>query len=204
MAAAEGWRNVSVARAARDAGLDLGQARSRFPFRGMILARLGLMADEAALAGAPADGPSRERLFDMVMRRFDLLQQHRDGVLAVLAAMPGNPLLAMFLADATRRSMAWMLEGAGIEATGLRGGLRVQGMLAIWTYVTRAWRDDQSADLGGTMAALDKALERAEQVEAWFSSGGKTSADEPTATDLTEPALDVSVPDEPFASPPVM
>ena len=79
------------------------------------------------------------------------------------ANLPTHPGLALVLGLATQGSMAWMLEAAGVPATGWRGTLRVQGLTAVWLYTLRAWLADESADLSGTMAALDRALGRAEQ-----------------------------------------
>ena len=75
------------------------------------------------------------------MRRIDALQAHRAGVLALLRALPAEPPTALLLACATRRSMRWMLEAAGIPTRGVRGELRVKGLLAVWLWTIRAWRD---------------------------------------------------------------
>ena len=176
LAGREGWEAVSVAGAAREAGLALDEARVRFPGRPAILLKLGRIADRHALADAMETGEPRERLFDLLMRRFDVLQQHRDGVLALLRALPTRPGEALMLAAATRASMAWMLEAAGVSSRGITGALRLQGLGAVWLYTVRAWQKDDSADLSGTMAALDRALERAEQAAAWLSDGGRRDA----------------------------
>jgi ubiquinone biosynthesis protein COQ9 len=167
--AERGWRRLSVAEAARRADLPLDQARARFPVRAVVLLRFGLLADQAALALAPGEGPHRDRLFDLLMRRFDFVQKHRAGVLALLHALPTEPCVAALLAAANRRSMAWMLEGAGISARGPLGRLRARGLLLIWLAVVRAWRHDTTEDLSATMAALDRALTRAEQIEGWLA-----------------------------------
>jgi hypothetical protein len=176
LAATAGWHAVSPAAAAARGGLPLEQARARFPTRGAILMRFGRLADQFALTGAATDGPHRDRLFDIVMRRFDALQQHRPGIQAVLRALPAHPGLALGLGLATQASMAWMLEAAGISAAGLRGLLRTQGLTAVWLYTLRAWDRDDSTDLSGTMAALDRALTRAEQF------GDLLEGNTPTAT----------------------
>ena len=105
----------------------------------------------------------RDRLFDLLMRRIDALQAHRAGVLALLRALPADPPTALLLALATRRSMRWMLEAAGIPTRGIHGELRVKGLVAVWLWTVRAWRADDNEDLAATMAALDAALRRAEQ-----------------------------------------
>jgi len=168
LAAANGWAAVSAAAAARAANLPLEQARARFPCREAILLRFGSLADQSALTAALADGTPRDKLFDVLMRRFDALQLHRDGIRALLRALPADPATALLLAAATNGSMAWMLEGAGLSSTGLHGLLRTKGLVAVWLYALRAWDRDDSADLARTMSALDRALARAEEIGQWL------------------------------------
>jgi hypothetical protein len=186
-AARDGWAQISVAAAARDANLPLERARARFAGRDAILLRFGRLADEAALTGALIEGSPRDRLFDVLMRRFDALQAHRAGVTALLRALPANPPLALLLAAATQTSMAWMLEACGISAGGLRGLLRTKGLTAVWLYTARAWERDESTDLSSTMAALDRALARAERFGAWLEGGEAASSPKPFPED---PAAD--------------
>jgi hypothetical protein len=167
-AATSGWASVSVGSAARAAGLPLERARARFPTKFSILMRFGRLADQAALTGAADDGSPRDRLFDALMRRFDALQANREGVRALLRALPADPALALEMTVATQFSMGWMLEAAGIPGSGLRGMLRAKGLTAVWLYTLRAWDRDDSADLAGTMAALDRALTQAERFGGWL------------------------------------
>jgi ubiquinone biosynthesis protein COQ9 len=184
LAAEKGWRQVSVAAAARAAGLPLARARERFPGRASVLLRFGRLADQSALAEVPALGSVRDRLFDLLMRRVDMLQAHRTGVLALLRALPSEPPTALLLAVATRRSIRWMLEAAGVRTTGIRGELRVRGLLSVWLWAVRAWQRDESEDLAATMAALDTALRRAERAAEWLDArGGPNQAEEPPAED---------------------
>lgn len=167
-----GWAGMSLVRAAREAGIAPGAARRVVPGRGALLLRFGALADAHALRGAAAEGPERDRLFDIVMRRIDFLQAHRAGVLALLRALPTDPLAGAVLAAASLRSMAWLLDGAGIGAGGPAGGLRAAGLLAVWTWTVRAWQRDASEDLSATMAALDAALARAERAAGWLGPRG--------------------------------
>jgi ubiquinone biosynthesis protein COQ9 len=191
IAVTEGWGGATVVAAARDADAPLGDARARFPSRGAVLRRFGEMADQAALSSAITDGPIRDRLFDLLMRRFDVLQAHRDGVLALLRALPGDPPTAVALACATRRSMRWMLQAAGVPAAGLRGELQVRGLMAVWLWSVRAWERDGSADLSATMAALDTALIRAERVANWLHGRSASSVVPPTSGEEAFPAADI-------------
>lgn len=179
-----GWSGLSIVEAARGAGLPLDRARARFPGPGAVLMKFGLMADTAALAEPVTEPRARDRLFDLLMRRFDVLQQNRDGMLALLRALPADPGLSLALGAATLRSMGWMLEAAGISAAGLKGRLRANGLVGVWLYALRAWKDDDSADLAATMAAMDKALDQAERLS------GMLGLDTATTDGAAEYAMD--------------
>ena len=176
MGADAGWAKVSAAGAARRAGLDLVQARARFASRVHILRKVGEQADVAALTGALADGPVRDRLFDILLRRFDYLQAQRAGVVALLKYLPTDPPLALYLARASLGSMGWLLEGAGVPARGLRGQLATRGLLLVWAHGLRAWLRDETEDLSATMAAVDTALNRADALAARFCAPGPAAA----------------------------
>ena len=200
LAAAKGWHRISIAEAARDAGLALDRARERFPGRNALLLRFGRMADQAALAETPSEGTVRDRLFDLIMRRIDFLQQHRAGVLALFRALPTDPAVAMLLGCASRNSLAWLLDATGIPTGGIAGRLRVCGLMAVWLWTVRAWQKDEGLDLAHTMAALDTALSRAEGPASWLErpARGKAGAAGPTADPEPEATPDArfSPPDE--------
>ncbi len=191
LGAEAGWRKVSPAAAALRAGLDLAEARARFPACADILRTFGILADRHALHGALAEGSVRDRLFDTMLRRFDYLQAHRAGVVALLRFLPFAPPLAACLAHATVDSMGWLLESAGVRATGARGEVRKRGLALVWGYGVRAWLRDESADLAATMAAVDTALMKADALAARFSTAPH---DTPPAADLpsTEPPSEVA------------
>lgn len=194
-----GWRNVTVAAAARAGGLPMAEARERFPTKLCILTRFGRLADQAALIDVTEEGTTRDRLFDLLMRRFDVLQSNRAGVKALLRTLPGDPPTAALVACATRRSMKWMLQAAGVSTAGLRGELKIRGLIAVWLWGVRAWERDESEDLSGTMAAIDHALERAEQAVSWLHGPSRPKKPEPTAVEATEGGTE---PEPPSAEPP--
>ncbi len=182
-----GWADTSLVDAAREAGLDLARLRIRFPGKDALLLRFGTMADQAALAASQSEGSPRERLFDLLMARFDQLQQHRGGMLSLIAALRTDPATTLLLYGATLRSMRWMLDAAGIPTGGVTGVLRVHGLLAVWAYALRAWERDEGADLPATMAAVDRALDRAIQAEGMLP--GHRRPAEPEAPVVAAPAI---------------
>jgi len=192
LAGTQGWRSVTVAAAARAANLPLARARMRFPSKAAILLEFNRLADALTLEETPEEGTVRDRLFALLIRRFDALQAQRDGILAVSRALPFDPATALLLVCATRRSMRWMLQAAGVPTSGPIGELRVRGLIAVWLWAMRAWEKDESEDLTATMAALDTALSRAEQAAGWLTGRGavKMEAETPSDADLGEPATE--------------
>lgn len=185
--ARDGWWRVSVARAAREAGLDITRARRRMPNRAAFLLRFGALADQAALREAASGGTVQERLFDAIMRRLDVFQAYRAGLVVLLRALPTDPAAAALLSMASLNSMGWLLEAAGVSATGPLGLLRRKGLLAVWLWTLRAWLRDETADMAPTMAALDTALARAAQAARSLPGQNPPESDgpanDPTPTD---------------------
>jgi AcrR family transcriptional regulator len=169
IAARDGWRAAALARVAAEAEVGLPALYALFPSKPALLVGLLRRVDRTVLAGAtpaPSDGSPRDRLFDVVMRRFDALQAHRAGLAAIVTAGV-DPLGGLALIGPFRRSMAWMLEAAGIASDGWAGRLRVAGLAVVYARAFRVWLGDDSADLGKTMAALDGGLAQAER---WVSA----------------------------------
>ncbi len=202
LAGRSGWGAVSVAEAARSAGLDLARARERFPGRVAVLLRLGRMADQAALAQVPSEGSVRDRLFYLIMERIDALQDHRAGVLALLRRLPFEPGTALLLDGATRRSMRWLLEAAGVSTAGWRGEARVNGLYAVWLWAIRAWQSDETDDMSPTMSAVDAALQRAGRAAEWL--GGRTPASAAETSTRPEPGPDTGPPAPEAPPPPIL
>lgn len=166
LAGDSGWQAVSLAGVAAHAHVSLLDAYNAFPTRLALLAGLLAHTDRQVLEAGPADPEDRprDRLFEILMRRFDALAAERDGVATIVRALPGDPLTALMLAPGFAASMAWMLEAAGLATTGIVGSLRVKGLAVVYIATLRVWLDDDSMDMAKTMAALDRNLQRAESL----------------------------------------
>jgi AcrR family transcriptional regulator len=164
-AAAVGWRNVSMSAVAARAGLPLAAVLMAAPTRAHLVAKLFDRLDARMLDGVAAREEAdsvRDRLFEIAMKRFDAMNANREGLRAVVSgARCDPPALGVALCRGDR-SAAMMLSAAGVSPDGLLGYARIQGLKVVLACALRAWMDDDSADLAKTMAALDRALERAE------------------------------------------
>ena len=96
------------------------------------------------------------------------LRRHRTEPLlalglwaALLVAGTPYPGLALALNAMAVRSQSWMLEAAGIGASGPRGALRAQGAALMFGRVLNAWLDDEDEGADAAMAELDRGLSSA-------------------------------------------
>jgi AcrR family transcriptional regulator len=160
------FEDIGLAEVAGRAGLKLSQLRAEF---GSTLAIVGAHIkdiDRAVLAGGGGDmaeEPARERLFDVLMRRLEVLAPYKEAVRSLLRSARRNPGLALALNAMAVRSQQWMLEAAGIGASGPKGALRAQGAALMFARVLSVWFDDDEPGLDRTMAALGRGLASAER-----------------------------------------
>jgi AcrR family transcriptional regulator len=160
------WNEVTLEAIAERAGLNLSGLRAAYDGRVQILADFTRRIDERVLAAIDVDMAGeapRERLFDVLFSRFEALGSHRQAIRHLGEAARSDPLLALELNRMVVNSMGWMLNGAGITATGARATVQAQGLALVWARVMRVWLDDDDPGLARTMATLDTQLRRAER-----------------------------------------
>ncbi|MEI9803202.1 MAG: TetR/AcrR family transcriptional regulator [Pseudolabrys sp.] len=139
------FEEIGLAEVAGRAGIKLSELRSSF---GSTLAVLGAHIkdiDTIVLDGGDADmaeEPPRERLFDVLMRRIEALTPYKEAVRSIMRSARRNPGLALALNATAVRSQKWMLEAAGVGASGPRGALRAQGAALMFGRVLTVWLDD--------------------------------------------------------------
>jgi hypothetical protein len=179
-AAAGVWREVTLAK--------LAHAASR-PLSDFYGASLGEAVDcaEEAFDRAIADNMDaldptqsvRDRLFELIMRRFEAMEPHRAAVLAMEQGSDRDPTLLASMHQRHVRCARWVLALAGLEADGMTGQAPAQGLGVIIGQARAAWRGDDAGDFAKTMASLDKNLRRAEEMFGrWAGFEAKPKADD--------------------------
>jgi ubiquinone biosynthesis protein COQ9 len=166
LAETKGWRDTTLADIAEAAGLGLADLRAEFTCKNDILSAFQAKVDEEVLAKAKGgEGQSpRDRLFDLIMTRFEVLAPYKGALKRIAAYLSCRPGEAASLACSTLASQYWMLAGAGAKLDGAGAVLRVGGLAAIYARVFDVWLEDNSPSLDRTMAALDKRLAKGERV----------------------------------------
>ncbi|MFC5066764.1 TetR/AcrR family transcriptional regulator [Flaviflagellibacter deserti] len=163
------WNDVSLIEIASRSGLTLAELRGAFPSKGAILAGFARTIDQQVLKGDEGatdleDQPPRERLFDVVMRRFDALKPYKAAIRSARKGLLNDPLAASAWNRVETNSAQWMLAAAGIEESGATAAVKAQGLAVIFARVLRTWLDDDDSDMPKTMRELDRQLRYAERL----------------------------------------
>jgi AcrR family transcriptional regulator len=163
---------IGVGEVATRAALSLAEMRREFATTLEILSAFSARTDEKVLTDGLdpelADAPARERLFDVLMRRIEVLKLHREAIRSLARSTRRDPPFALALNGIALRSAGWMLAAAKIEAGGLQGCARAQGLVYVMARGYRVWVDDDDPGLARTMAALDRELANGERALNFF------------------------------------
>lgn len=169
LAARSGWRNLTMAEVAADASLPLSQVLIPFPTKYAVVNAFQDRIDARMLAAADRYGQDngetddiRDRLFDLLMERFDALAPYRAAMAEIAKDSIGDPGALCFI-PRMGRTMARVLEATGLKASGPFGLLQAKGLALVYADAFRIWVRDDSPDQARTMATLDRGLRRAEK-----------------------------------------
>jgi AcrR family transcriptional regulator len=167
LAKERGWGEIGLADIAEKANLSLAELRRDFTCKTDILRAFQTEVDAEVLARLrpPREAQSpRDRLFDVIMTRFEVMQPYKPALKRIASYLCCRPGEAAMLACSSLASQYWMLAGAGAKLDGPGGALKVAGLAGIYGKVFQVWLDDASPSLDKTMAALDRRLAKGERM----------------------------------------
>ena len=110
----------------------------------------------------------KDMIFEVMMMRFDILQNNRKALRSIFNSFKSKPQDLIFLLPNLLDSMILMANYANISIRGLKGQLRLKGILIIYCTTFLIWIKDNGTSLGKTMTSLDRNLDRAENVLKFF------------------------------------
>jgi hypothetical protein len=178
LAANTPWREVTLARLADAANRPVSDLYGASPWEAVDCVEEAF--DRAIGENVDQLDPSqsvRDRLFDLIMRRFEAMEPHRAAVLSMEAGIDRDPTLMAATHQRHVRCARWVLALAGLEADGMTGQARAQGLGVIIGQARAAWRGDDEGGFTKTMASLDKNLRRAEEMFGrWAGLAAKKEA----------------------------
>jgi ubiquinone biosynthesis protein COQ9 len=175
LAAERGWDRLTYGEIVEASGLGFARARAVGATTLSIFHRVFLRLDEQAgdfLGALDRQGSVRDRLFEVLMARLDVMQEERPGFAAFADAILSDfSARGAFLAAAAR-SAEWMLALADGDGPLVLRPAQIAWLTGAQYRMLSVWRADTGQDLAETMRVLDETLREAESWAERFGMKG--------------------------------
>ncbi len=163
-----GWSAITLDDIVVAAKLDADEVYRLTPTKSTALNAFVRCTDLAVLesqdeAEGEVEASMHDRLFDVLMRCFEVLLPVRTALVALCHDLPRDPVTLVTLIPQAHCLFGRMLEAAGVSTKGLRGLARIHAIEGVWLATRRTWFSDEDPDMARTMAVLDRNLRRMEE-----------------------------------------
>ena len=163
LAATRAWSDIPLADIAAKAKLTLSDFHGVAAREDLVEAMDAHFDKAMSAEGVPDETSARERLFDVIMLRFEAMEPYRAGITEITKFRESSLFHLVRLPTHRHASAAWALASAGLDNdAGAPASLKRIAIGIVIAQAERAWRKEKSADFALTMASLDKGLRRAE------------------------------------------
>ena len=194
LAVDEGWAEISLSQIAKSAKVPLADVYHALPSKAAVLEAYAKQIDLKMLEASEdvdTEDSARDRLFDVIMNRFDAMADDREALQIIQRDLRRRPLEVFAMRNGILQSLRWMLEAAHLDAGGLRGAVRQRGLAVIYADVFATWLKDDDPGLAKTMALLDRRLRRVEDLLQRFQSTASsfTETRPEESSDTAQPTL---------------
>lgn len=107
--------------------------------------------------------PPKERLFEIILMRFEYLMPYKEGLKVLSDQLWQYPKVALNVACLQQKIAATLLKLAHIQITGSLGYAKEKTVMGIYLLTFHKWLQDETLTLESTMAFLDQALSWCDQ-----------------------------------------
>jgi AcrR family transcriptional regulator len=155
--AAKDWGKLSLEQIAKACGCSVIDLKKHFKTKEDILSAFSDIVTQRAAkqAGKEAQqGPLHDRLFAVLMARFDIMQKYRPGLVQILKHKNTLWSLLPVIGKNMQEALRLVLDRKSQKLAGV-GSVP---LTLLYVDMLRVWEADKSDDLAKTMAALDKRL----------------------------------------------
>ncbi|MGE3832658.1 MAG: hypothetical protein AB7F76_16830 [Parvibaculaceae bacterium] len=166
LAAAKPWADVTLAEIASEAGLSLADLPRHINGKADIIVAYAKDVNAKTLRSVEADpveGEQHDRLFDVLLRRFEIIKDDKAALASIYHAAPTSPSERRQLLIAALEGQGWVLAAAGLSPSGFEGDAIRLMLTKVQADVFKVWLEDDDPGLARTMAALDRKLRDGER-----------------------------------------
>jgi ubiquinone biosynthesis protein COQ9 len=155
------WHEITMADIARQSGLSISALMRNVESRAAILRDFSRDIDAAMLLvfeKYPPEGEAHDRLFDVIIKRLEIMQPYRSVIGSVMKRRVGDPGEAAVMLQSFAVTIGWIATAAKVEEEPAWRSLGKIGLGRAYIKAISAWVRDDDPGLSRTMAALDRAL----------------------------------------------
>ena len=106
---------------------------------------------------------SRDILFELIMCRLDVLENHKKSLKPLLKTiLYGSPLTFLEMSPRALISLSFLLNTAHISTTSILGVIKLKAFAIVYGIIIKTWIETEDSDLSQTMVMVDKLLKKLE------------------------------------------
>ena len=106
----------------------------------------------------------RDMLFEIMMARYDILNEYRISVKNIINHVKSRPQVALKLIPKSIESKILIATFANINLNGIKGVVKIKIIFVLYYLTLFTWFNDENESLEKTMSVLDKYLNYLERI----------------------------------------
>ncbi len=164
-----GWEEFSFEKMSKILKISDDELKKIFRCKNSILSKFSIMIDNYVEAKISIndfkDSSTKDILFELIMLRFDEMEDYKDALKDILQNTKKNPLLLSIISNNLLHTMDFYLELSNAYKSSPFDFYKKNFLLLIYSLSFKTWLEDNTEDLSKTMAELDKLLSMAQSFQ---------------------------------------
>ncbi len=169
-----GWEDFSIEKLSTRENIPINELKVYFKCKYSIVDKFSRMIDrniESKLRIQDfKDSSKKDILFELIMMRFDEMEDFKESLAKILNVSKNKPLLVSIITKNVMNTMDFFLELSKSYNNYAFDFLKKNFLFLIYSITFKTWLSDDTEDKSKTMAELDKLLSTAENFQQKVSS----------------------------------
>ena len=162
----KGWNDFSLEKLAKEESIKMEDLIFFFKDETKLIESFSEMIDEQVIKEVDLNefnqNSVKDNIFELIMIRFEMLSPYKKSLDILLKQLKYEPKTLKKLTKKIFNSLDLFLEISNAKSNYVFDFLKLNIMFIIYGYTFKIWLEDDSEDMGKTMAEVDKWLSEAE------------------------------------------
>ena len=162
----KGWNDFSLEKLAKEESIKIEDLIFFFKDETKLIESFSEMIDEQVIKEVDLNefnqNSVKDNIFELIMIRFEMLSPYKKSLDILLKQLKYEPKTLKKLTKKIFNSLDLFLEISNAKNNYVFDFLKLNIMFIIYGYTFKIWLEDDSEDMGKTMAEVDKWLSEAE------------------------------------------